>query len=205
MLFDSKLGLNGGKKLSGEEYYSNPNFWKPEVLSEHKIQFRNETLRVLQAKGIDCSGKHVADVGCGTGHLLLNISKVYRPASMTGLEIVEAAMVIAKTTVPQARIYYCDLYQPIIKHKFDVVFCTEVLEHILSPEKALRNLIGMTNIPGVVIITVPNGRTDRCARHFNFWSPESWEVFVNDVCSGYNVETGLIMKSKYNYAVVRLE
>jgi 2-polyprenyl-3-methyl-5-hydroxy-6-metoxy-1,4-benzoquinol methylase len=124
---------------------------------------------------------------------------------MTGLEIVEAAMVIAKTTVPQARIYYCDLYQPIIKHKFDVVFCTEVLEHILSPEKALRNLIGMTNIPGVVIITVPNGRTDRCARHFNFWSPESWEVFVNDVCSGYNVETGLIMKSKYNYAVVRLE
>src|SRR5262249_22983755 len=85
----------------------------------------------------------------------------------------------------------------------DVVFCIEVLEHLTHPDKALRRLLTMLNTRGVAILTVPNGRLDTFEGHINFWSPESWEVFIREVCNGCVVETGLMDDERTNFAVVR--
>ena len=83
-----------------------------------------------------------------------------------------------------------------------MIFCIEVLEHLLHPDIALRNIVNMLSGSGVALITVPNGRIDTFDGHINFWSPESWEVFLKQICSGYTIKTGLIEDGQNNYAVI---
>ncbi len=46
-------------------------------------------------------------------------------------------------------------YVPIVD-KFDVVICTEVLEHLVDPVKMVANIKGLMNDNGVVLISLPN-------------------------------------------------
>lgn len=44
---------------------------------------------------------------------------------------------------------------PVENESFDAVLCTEVLEHVPDPNKALRELIRVTKIGGVLLLTAP--------------------------------------------------
>lgn len=72
----------------------------------------------------------------------------------------------------------------------------------------LKNLIGMVDKSGIALVTVPDGRIDTFEGHINFWSPESWEVFVKDlVGNGFDVETGILLgggsNSMTNFATIK--
>jgi hypothetical protein len=49
---------------------------------------------------------------------------------------------------------------------------------------------------------VLNGRNDTFAGHVNFWSPESWEVFLKSICDEFEVETGLDSHD-HNFAIIK--
>jgi 2-polyprenyl-3-methyl-5-hydroxy-6-metoxy-1,4-benzoquinol methylase len=200
MLIESALQHNTLEK--GNEYYSNPRYWKT-YLDKEGYRFYDDFIRLLKEKGIDCTGKHILDAGCGTGHLLLAIAKEYQIASLTGFEIVPAALKIARETVPQADIRNYDIEKPYTGKRFDVLFCTEVLEHILVADEAVRHLITMLNNPGIAVITVPNGRKDTFAGHLNYWSPESWDFFMKKIGGGSCVETGTMLKNSKNFAILK--
>lgn len=170
-------------------------------LSPDRLRFIEEVVELLCERGIDYNGKRIADVGCGTGHLLRCIHDDFNPLSLTGFEYSEEASRIARTVLPDAEFHYFDIYEG-TSLKFDIVFCIEVLEHLLFPDKALKNLIDMIDKSGVALVTVPDGRRDTFEGHINFWSPESWEVFVRSVCNSFDVETGLVGSNKDNFAIV---
>lgn len=46
-----------------------------------------------------------------------------------------------------------------IKKKFDIVICTEVLEHLLNPEMILKSISKLVKKDGTVIISLPNENT----------------------------------------------
>ena len=166
------------------------------------LQFYQRLVTFLHDHQTDYDNKHVADVGCGAGHLLKFIQDNYQPASLTGFEYSEAALAIARSRLPHTQLSYFDVYEP-SNLKFDVVFCVEVLEHLLYPEKALRNIVEMLAPAGTALVTVPNGRTDTFEGHINFWSPESWNVFVREACQGFEVEAGLNETDVTNFAIIR--
>ena len=91
-----------------------------------------------------------------------------------------------------------------LDYKFDIVFCTEVLEHLLYPHIALQNIIHLSQDSGVIMITVPNGRIDTFEGHINFWSPESWKVFIESNISDqeFEVKVGLI-DNLTNFAILK--
>ena len=163
--------------------------------------FYDRLLDLLVAHGVDYTRKRVADVGCGTGGLLKALHARGQARTLTGFEYSEKALDLARAQVPGVGFCEFDIYvgNPI---KFDVIFCIEVIEHLLYPDKALRNVVGMLAESGVALVTVPNGRTDTFEGHINFWSPESWDVFVKNVCEGFTVKTGLIENNQNNYAVI---
>jgi O-antigen/teichoic acid export membrane protein/SAM-dependent methyltransferase len=199
LVIKSPIDHNSQQRLN--EFYSNPKFVEA-YLNPTRLKFYGEVIELLYDKGIDYNGKHIADIGCGTGHLLLTIRDDYCPLSLTGFEYSGAALSLAQTVVPDAKFYYLDIYDG-INFQFDVVFCVEVLEHLLHPDKALKNVLRMINTSGTALITVPNGRIDTFEGHINFWSPESWEVFVKSVCNGFDVEVGLMEDGKTNFAIIK--
>jgi len=140
-----------------------------------------DTLDILEEHAIQLSGRSVVDVGCGNGMLLKILSENYNISSQTGMEYAEAALQLAKSVNPESRYVVHDINFP-FKEQYDAVFCTEVLEHILHPVQAFRNILEMVREGGILFITVPNGRVDTYSGHINFWSPESWEVFISENC-----------------------
>jgi 2-polyprenyl-3-methyl-5-hydroxy-6-metoxy-1,4-benzoquinol methylase len=198
--FAIRSAIDHNRKERINEFYADLDTVKA-YLSPERLRFYEQVVRLLPERGVDYRNKRVADVGCGTGHLLRCIYDNHNPLSLTGLEYSEAALDIAKTVLPGATFRGFDIYEGITL-KFDVVFCVEVLEHLLFPASALKNLLDLVDGGGVAVATVPNGRADTYEGHINFWSPESWQVFVRDICSTFDVETGLI-DGNTNFAVIK--
>src|SRR5262245_5060137 len=77
------------------EFYSQENFLDTYIGSD-KIEFYKEVLKLLKSNKIDLSGLTVADVGCGTGHLLHFIYDQVGFKRGIGLEYSLEAIRIAK-------------------------------------------------------------------------------------------------------------
>lgn len=189
--------IHHNSKEGLEEFYSD----KDVVESYLDPKFYERLIDLLKSHGVDYNGKRIADIGCGTGGLLKSILLRAQPTSLTGFEYSEKALAIARSQVPGVDFRYLDIYEP-APFQFEVLFCIEVLEHLLYPDKALRNILRMMASRGALLLTVPNGRTDSFDGHINFWSPESWKVFVEQSCDGCAVEFGLIEDGTTNFAVI---
>jgi len=189
--------LHHNSKEGLDEFYSDVDA----VESYLDPGFYERMIDLLQSHGVDYAGKSVADIGCGTGGLLKAIKTRFQPSSLTGFEYSEKAMDIARAKVPGVEFCYFDIYKGSAR-QFDVIFCIEVLEHLLHPDAALRNVLKMLANPGAVLVTVPNGRTDTFDGHINFWSPESWNVFLENTCDGLSFKTGVVEEGLNNYAVI---
>jgi 2-polyprenyl-3-methyl-5-hydroxy-6-metoxy-1,4-benzoquinol methylase len=161
-----------------------------------------ESISILKKHAVDLEGKSVVDVGCGNGMLLKLLAENFILASQTGIEYAGAALEVAKRIYPGPVYVIHNINRP-FPMKFDAVVCTEVLEHIEYPAKAMNNLVGMVNAGGVLFITVPNGRIDQYEGHINFWSPESWRVFISEHCGSGQAETGSGSGGHLLYALVR--
>ena len=181
---NSKEGLN--------EFYSD---------EEAVESFYDRLIDLLASQGVDYEQKRIADVGCGTGGLLKALKSRFQTRSLTGFEYSEKAIDLARSKVPGVEFCYFDIYEG-SSAQFDVIFCIEVLEHLLRPDAALRNVLGMLAESGTALVTVPNGRLDTFDGHINFWSPESWEVFLKQMCDGFSIKTGLMENDLTNYAVI---
>src|SRR5919202_2268721 len=195
-----KSAIEHNSKEKVDEWYSNPQVWGA-YLTEDALNFYDALVNLGYEKGIVYNGKNIADVGCGTGHLLLSIARRFSPSSLTGFDFSRAAVRVASEVLPTGQFYELDIYQG-TNLKFDVVICTDTLEHLLYPDRALKNLVTMLNPSGVAFLAVPNGRNDTFAGHINFWSPESWTVFLKSICEELEVETALD-NHDHNFAIIK--
>lgn len=97
----------------------------------------------------------VLDVGCGEGFTLDRLQKERIGKSYEGLEYSEEAIGLGKELYPKLHIRQGDIYQlPYENNSFDLVICTEVLEHLENPRKALKELVRVSN--RFVLLSVPN-------------------------------------------------
>jgi 2-polyprenyl-3-methyl-5-hydroxy-6-metoxy-1,4-benzoquinol methylase len=158
------------------------------------------TLSILEDHAIDLTGKSVIDVGCGTGMLLKCLSEKHKISSQAGMEYAAAAIELAEKSHPGPEYIVHDINLP-YPGQFDAVFCTEVLEHILYPGPAFRNLLQMVRDGGILFATVPNGRVDTFFGHINFWSPESWDAFIMENSGGLRYTTKEVEKNLL-YAII---
>ncbi len=181
---NSEAGMN--------DFYSKPNVLH-EIEAPNRTAFYEEVISVLKSHVGDRGGLSVLDVGCGTGHLLRRLRDSFAPSFLAGFDFSEEALKIAKTIVPEAELSRVDIAQPSPgAARYGLVCCTEVLEHMLHPDAAMRNVLGRVDSGGMAIVTVPNGRIDTYAGHINFWSPESWAVWAQGFGEGFAVDTGML-------------
>lgn len=183
------------------DFFSDPEHVE-NYISDVRVDFYKQITKYFNENKIDLNNKEVLDIGCGTGHLLMYLSDHYKMKKVYGMDFSKAALEIAKKNLPEGEFRVHDIYNDHDK-KYDVVMCTEVLEHLADPEVALSNLEKMMNENSLLFITTPNGRTDTYKGHINYWGPEGWEIFLKKNCTLKNVRTGLLVDSRFNYACIK--
>jgi 2-polyprenyl-3-methyl-5-hydroxy-6-metoxy-1,4-benzoquinol methylase len=174
-----------------EEYYKG-----------ERMKFYKAVVSQVVDEGVDLAGKDVLDIGCGVGFLLDQILQRFTPASLQGADFSEEAKRFSRERFPEMAFFRHDIYES-IPGKFDVVFCTEVLEHLERPHVALGNLISALRPRGILVLTVPDGRRDTINEHLNFWSPESWKAFLERECPTASFVTRKLLNGPYNFALLR--
>lgn len=207
---DSALAHNTPEQT--DVLYRNPKVLR-RYLGPARQRYYESVIRLLPLETYH--QRRVADVGCGPGYFLWLLHRIltienYQPAVMVGFDYSLAALEVARRLLPQAEFHYMDIYELVLDVQFDVVVCMDVLEHLLYPDRALHNLTRMVAPGGVLMLAVPNGRYDHFAGHINFWSPESWRVFLETTCPEWDIQVGVTGNGRLagdrhvNYALLRV-
>lgn len=96
-------------------------------------------------------GENYLDVGCGTGLILRHL-----PHGATGIDLNPRHLERAKQYVPDAVLTIGDAeHIPFADHSFSTVICTEVLEHLVHPGRALSEIFRVLQPGGRLIGSTP--------------------------------------------------
>ncbi len=116
-------------------------------------------------------GRHLLDVGCGTGDFLAHLQQ--NGWNVKGIEPSENARMNAKRK--GLEVFPQDHLQHGFSHQmFDVITLWHVLEHVHQLEQTIKTLHKLLKPNGILLIAVPN-RDSFDARHYGFkWA--AWDV-----------------------------
>lgn len=99
--------------------------------------------RIISRIIADLPVKTVLDVGCGEGSLIQAL-RAGKPATYAGADFSESALRVARQRTPDAEFLHLDLADKPLDRRFDLVLCTDVVEHIEDDRAAIANLAAMT-------------------------------------------------------------
>ena len=97
----------------------------------------------------------VADIGCGEGSNLFFLRSQFPKADLFGFDVSKTAIEVARRNV-HAEFALLDIQKETPAYKFDLVFCSDVVEHLEDDVTALRNIRKITN--GYALIATVQGR-----------------------------------------------
>lgn len=165
----------GFKKLAFLQRFLIDNFYK--VLLEEIKRLKPDT---------------ILDAGCGEGITFKKLQDRGIGKKLVGFDSLDRAIIIGKKLYPKLHLEQGDIYK--IKSPdsaYDVVICSEVLEHLERPEDALKELVRVSK--RYIVLSVPNEpmfmlgnflrgknlkRWGNDIEHINHWSNRSFAKFV---------------------------
>ncbi|GIK74010.1 MAG: hypothetical protein BroJett021_29980 [Chloroflexota bacterium] len=101
----------------------------------------------------------VLDVGCGTGDLV-TVWVARLGAQVLGIDTHEPSIALARSRydIPSLQFELATAEDVLTSGRnFDVIICSEVLEHLTQPESLLSTLRKLIRPNGLCLVTVPNG------------------------------------------------
>lgn len=127
----------------------------------------------------------VVDIGCGIGDLLTEVRSRITVKSLSGLDFSGKAIEGASTNLPEGSFqqFVIDRALPYPTASFDLVMCTDVLEHLEYPRAVAGELIRICRPGGLVVIVVPDGTGDQFFGHNWFWD----EAGLTELLSEWDV------------------
>ncbi len=135
--------------------------------------FFNNLVNLISTKKVD----FILDVGCGEGFTLNRLKEHKIGNHLEGIEYLKDAIELGKKVYPNIKITKGDIYKlPYKDNSFDLVLCTEVLEHLEKPEDGLKELVRVSK--KYLVISVPNEPFFMFAQ---FIRGKNWSRLGNDV------------------------
>jgi len=119
--------------------------------------WHNNKLKIV-LRFIPGSPKTILDVGCASGWFISNISKKFPKSKCFGIDIYDKGIKFANKIYPKIEFKVADAHKiPYKKNTFDLVICTEVLEHLDSPKSAILEIKRVLKKDGLAIIELDSG------------------------------------------------
>ena len=120
-----------------------------------KLEFIVETLCALER---DAAQVSVLDVGCGNGSLALPIASLGYRVVGVDVDPISVEHATRANTFANARFETVAESGFDLGERFDVLICSEVLEHLDEPMPLICTIAGLMKDDGLAIVTVPNGQ-----------------------------------------------
>lgn len=134
----------------------------------------------------------ILDAGCGEGFSMNKLRLNGIGEKIEGIEYSKDAISFGKKLFPHLNIKQGSVYDlPYKDNSFDLIICTEVLEHLEKPTKALNEILRVSK--RYLIISVPNeplfmmsnflrgknlSRLGNDEGHINHWNPWSLRKYL---------------------------
>ncbi len=141
------------RKDNFEQFYDrmtevyDPPMTEREYLEDDR--YGNVVARVAEGPAV----QRILDAGCGNGWLA---SRYRGPHMVVGIDLADANLRRIRDLGIHPVKYNLDRPLPFADGAFDTVVCSEILEHIFSPDQLLREIMRVLKPGGRVILTVPN-------------------------------------------------
>lgn len=116
------------------------------------------TRRLMGELCRDLNPKSILDVGCGEGSLLKSLAAAHPSASLTGVELSDKALGLARAALPMATFTALDVATARLLQTFDLVVSADVVEHIADDVGALANMAAMVAPGGRLVVATLQGR-----------------------------------------------
>ena len=173
--------------------YESPNHHKYTIDNRFYQWHLGRFMRRMYELLMEAEPERVLDAGCGEGFVVDYLARQNPDLRLTGVDLSEEAIAYAQAHFGERGTFRTgSVYKlPFSDNAFDVVVCSEVLEHLDDPARAVRELKRVAR--SHVLITVPRepyfkwlndlGRLLRISPdpgHVNFWTAESFPAFVGE-------------------------
>jgi len=138
------------RKYNPENYHKNPNFI---------IRFiENKRVKgIINFLTLGHSDR-IIDLGCGAGNIM---ERIKIGGELTGVDLSDYLLGLAKkksyfVPVKFVRSNIENLPKEITDFKFDKIYCSEVLEHLETPQNALKEIKKIAKKDSIIVISIPN-------------------------------------------------
>lgn len=130
--------------------------WSPGVAPQVWIQYHNQ-LRVLRSLVPAGSSRRVLDVGCAQGTLALLLAE--EGHDVTAVDVRQGFLDYAASRYEKGAIrFVCgNVMEMPAPGRYDVVFCNQLVEHLVYPERLVERLVEWLEPGGLLVVTTPNG------------------------------------------------
>ncbi len=143
----------------------------------------------------------ILDVGCGEGFTIVTFARNKIGKKYEGIDNSKTAINLGKKMYPDLAIKIGDIYNMDYKdNTFDLLLCTEVLEHLEDPKKALAELrrvtgkylaISVPNEPFFILANLLRGKYLKSLgnhpEHINHWTLPGFKKFLRK--GGFKIST----------------
>jgi 2-polyprenyl-3-methyl-5-hydroxy-6-metoxy-1,4-benzoquinol methylase len=109
---------------------------------------------------------NILDIGCGDGFLLKSLKKYFQ-FQLVGMDVSQKAIELAQKRVGDNIQYFLgniESKEELPARKFDLIICSEVLEHLPNDKIAISNLAYLLSTQGKLVLTLPH-RQEYWTRH----------------------------------------
>lgn len=104
-----------------------------------------------------CNNGKIVDLGCGGGQQLNQIKKRYPGAECWGIDLSEFSLSKARELNKDIRWIKADAENTELKgNDFDVVVCSEVIEHTKNPKRLIDEVLRISKDNAKIIFSIPN-------------------------------------------------
>ncbi|MDO8658000.1 MAG: class I SAM-dependent methyltransferase [Candidatus Levybacteria bacterium] len=176
-------------------------FWHSNKLKEVKMK-------------ITSAPENMLDVGCASGWLLHQLSKEFPRTKCYGIDIYKKAIDYGKGIYPSIKFKASDAHKiPYENNTFDLVICTEVLEHTEDPKMVLFEIKRVLKNTGIAIIEIDSGSWLFSVAWF-LWRKINGRVWNDSHLHSFNLKKldkalkacgyRVISKNKFNFGMAMI-
>ena len=143
---DLNYKVNDYDKFAQKRHYEVTNGMKK------SLRFVEKPMMISMLPNIE--GKRILLLGCGTAEESTLLSE-YNPKKITGIDISEKSIAIAKKSYPNCNFYVGDMLNlPFKENEFDFIFSSLAISHIADKEKVFKELYRVLDKNGELLFSV---------------------------------------------------